>query len=89
VVSMFLTESTDLSFLTLSTTPIQKLWIDYDMLYPKPVSLLVSIFPSLVHLVVNVYDVESRERVRLYLSIYYVNTKLVNRYRCWALTNIL
>ena len=70
VVSMFLTESTDLSFLTLSTTPIQKLCIDYDMLYPNPVSLLVSIFPSLVHLVVNVYDVEGGERVRLYLSIY-------------------
>jgi F-box domain len=69
-VLMFFDDSTDLSFLTFSTTPIQKLWMDDDMLYPKPVSLLVSIFPSLVHLVVNVYDVEGRERVRLCLSIY-------------------
>jgi F-box-like len=69
-VMMFLTGSTDLSFFTLSTTPIQKLWINDNMLYPKPVSLLVSIFPSLVHLVVDAYDVEWRQRVRLYLSIY-------------------
>jgi hypothetical protein len=69
-VLMFSTDTTDLSFLALSTTPIQKLWIDDNMLYPKPVSLLVSIFHSLVHLVVNIYDVERRERVRLYLSIY-------------------
>jgi F-box domain len=59
-------DSTDLSFFTLSTTPIQKLLIYYDMLFPKPVSLLVSIFPSLVHLEVYAYDVES---VRLCLSI--------------------
>jgi hypothetical protein len=62
--------SINLSFLTLSTTSIQKLWIDDDMLYPKPVSHLVSIFPSLVHLVVNAYDAEWRERVRLCSSIY-------------------
>jgi hypothetical protein len=61
--------SIDLSFLTLSTTPIQKLCIDYDMLFPKPVSLLVSTFPSLVHLVVRAYNVEWLEHVRLYLSI--------------------
>jgi F-box-like len=48
-------DSTDLSFFTLSTTPIQKLEIEYNMLYPKPVSLLVSTFPSLVHLVVIVW----------------------------------
>jgi F-box domain len=48
----------DLSFFTLSTTPIQKLSIHYNMLYPKPVSLLVSIFPSLVHLEVFAYGVE-------------------------------
>jgi F-box domain len=69
-VLMFSTNSTDLSFLTLSTTPIQKLWIDDVMLNPNHVSLLVSIFPSLVHLVVSAYDVEWGERVRLYLSIY-------------------
>jgi hypothetical protein len=61
--------STDLSFFTLSTTPIQKLFIDYDMLYPKPVSLLVSIFSSLVHLVVSDWDVEWTVRVPLCQSI--------------------
>ena len=64
--------STDLSFFTLSTTPIQKLWIHYNMLYPKPVSLLISIFPSLVHLVIyaSVYgnDVDWTVRVPLCLS---------------------
>jgi len=51
-------DSTDLSFLTLSTAPIQNLFIHYDMLYPKPESLLVSIFPSLVNLVVYAWDAE-------------------------------
>jgi hypothetical protein len=60
---------TDLSFFTLSTTPIQKLCINYDMLYPKPVSLLVSIFPSLVYLEVNAYAVDWTVRVPLCLSI--------------------
>jgi hypothetical protein len=55
--------SIDLSFFTLSTTPIQKLGIRYDTLYPKPVSLLVSIFFSLVHLEVNAYRVEWTVRV--------------------------
>ena len=59
----------DLSFFTLSATPIQKLRIHYNMLYPKPVSLLVSTFPSLVHLVVYVWDVNSTVRVPLCLSI--------------------
>jgi hypothetical protein len=51
-------DSTDWSFFTFSTTSIQKLEINYDMLYPKPRSLLVSIFPSLVHLIVRAYNVE-------------------------------
>jgi len=80
-------DSIDLSFFTLSTTPIQKLWISYETLCPKPGSLLVSIFPSLVHLVVYVLDVEWTVRVPLCLSIY---TELVDCYRlCWTLTNIL
>jgi hypothetical protein len=62
-------DSTDWSFFTLSTTPIQKLQIRLDILYSKPVSLLVSIFPSLVHLVVNTWDVSSTVRVPLCLSI--------------------
>jgi F-box domain len=61
-------DSTDLSYFALSTTPIQKLLIHYDMLYSKSVSLLLSIFPSLVHLEVIACDVEWIERVRLCLS---------------------
>jgi hypothetical protein len=62
-------DSADLSFFTLSTTPIQKFWINIKMLYPKPGSLLVSIFPSLVHLVVDACDMEWPVRVHLCLSI--------------------
>jgi len=62
-------DPTDLSFLTLSTTPIQKLYISYNMLYPKPVSLLVSTFPSLVHLDVEANGVDWTVRVHLCLSI--------------------
>jgi hypothetical protein len=63
VISLSRIDSTDLSFFTLSTTPIQKLYTHYNMLYPKPVSLLVSIFPSLVYLVVNAYAVDWTVRV--------------------------
>jgi hypothetical protein len=59
----------DLSFFTLSTTPIQNLTIDYNMLYSKPVSLLVSIFPSLVYLDVYAYDVDRTVSAPLCLSI--------------------
>jgi F-box domain len=59
----------DLSFFTLSTTPIQKLRIHFDVLCSKPVSLLVSIFPSLVHLAVIAWDVRSTVRVPLCLYI--------------------
>jgi hypothetical protein len=62
-------DSTDWSFFTLSTTPIQKLSFHFTRLYPKSVSLLVSIFPSLVHLYVYACNVEWIERVRLCLSI--------------------
>jgi hypothetical protein len=58
-------DSTDWGFFTLSTTPIQKLRIHFDMLYPKPISLLVSIFPSLVHLKLYAYDVKWTVRVPL------------------------
>jgi F-box domain len=60
---------TDWSFFTLSTTPIQKLLIHYNVLYPKPGSLLVSIFPSLVHLGVYACGVKWTVRVPLCLSI--------------------
>jgi hypothetical protein len=65
----------DLSVFTLSTNPIQKLRIHSDVLYPKPKSLLVSIFPSLVHLVVHVSDVEWMGRVRLFV---YLIDKILN-----------
>jgi hypothetical protein len=42
----------DLSFFTLSTSPILKLVIDYFGLYPKSTHLLASIFPSLTHLLI-------------------------------------
>jgi hypothetical protein len=40
----------DLSFFALSTTPIQKLAIKDLYLYRKPIQLLASIFPSIIHL---------------------------------------
>jgi hypothetical protein len=40
----------DLSFLTLSTIPIQKLLVGYKYLYPKPGQFLASLVPSLTHL---------------------------------------
>jgi hypothetical protein len=40
----------DLSFFTLSTTPIQRLAIKDLYLYPKPIQLLESMFPSITHL---------------------------------------
>ena len=61
--------STDLGFFTLSATPIQKLRIYYDRLYPTPVSHLVSIFSSLVHLEVYTFGMEWPVRVPLCLSI--------------------
>jgi hypothetical protein len=45
--------SNDLSFFTLSTTPILKLAINYSCLYPKSTHLLASIFPSLTHLLIE------------------------------------
>ena len=43
----------DLSSFTLSTAPIRKLCISHVYLYHGPISLLVPIFPSLVHLVLD------------------------------------
>jgi hypothetical protein len=60
-------DSIDLNFFTLSTTPIQELWIFHDMLHSIPASLLVSIFPSLVHLAVYAWDAKLTVRVLVYL----------------------
>jgi hypothetical protein len=49
--------SIDLSFFTLSTTPIQKLTIDYSYLYPTPIHLLASFLPSLTHFKLTVWKI--------------------------------
>jgi hypothetical protein len=46
--------SIDLGFFALSTTPIQKLTIDYSYIYPTPVHLLASFLPSLTHFTLTV-----------------------------------
>jgi hypothetical protein len=50
--------SSDMSFFTLSTSPILKLAIDYSCLYLKSTHLLTSIFPSLTHLFI-VTDIDT------------------------------
>jgi hypothetical protein len=47
--------SVDWSFFALSTTPIQKLTIDYYYLYPTPAHLLASFLPSLTHFTLTVW----------------------------------
>jgi hypothetical protein len=48
--------SIDLSFFALSTTPIQKLTIDYCYLYRTPGHLLASFLPSLTHFKLTVWE---------------------------------
>jgi F-box domain len=81
------THSIDWSFFKLSTTPIEKFHVDYDMIFPGSGSLLVP-FPSLVHLVVSACYMDWPVRVLLCLSIEQVNTELVNCHRYWTLTKI-
>ena len=58
-------DSVDLSFFTLSTTPIWKLVADYNRLYPTPIPLLASIFPSLAYLCLSYTAfLDSKETVR-------------------------
>jgi len=47
-------EDDDLSFLTLSAIPIQKLTVEHMYLYPKPGQFLASLVPSLTHLVISI-----------------------------------
>jgi hypothetical protein len=51
--------SIDLSFFALSTTPIQKLTIDYSYLFPTPVHLLASFLPSLTHFTLTNWEYET------------------------------
>jgi hypothetical protein len=48
--------SVDLSFLALSTTPIQRLAIDHSCLCSTPVPLLASFLPSLTHFMLKTDD---------------------------------
>jgi hypothetical protein len=48
--------SIDLSFFALSTTPIQKLTIDYSDVFPTHVHLLASFLPSLTHFTLTIWD---------------------------------
>jgi F-box-like len=59
-------EHEDLNFFTLSAAPIQKFTMEYGCLYPKPAKHLASVFPSLVHLRMNMY-IETDEEVRVSL----------------------
>jgi hypothetical protein len=64
----------DFSVFTLSTAPIQKLrtsftFLNPDYLHPKSRTLLACVFPSLVHLSVNVDILDFYVRTPLYLFI--------------------
>jgi hypothetical protein len=54
-----LQHSIDLSFFALSTTPIQKLTIDYSYLHSTPGHLLSSFLPSLTHFTLKVSGVST------------------------------
>jgi F-box domain len=64
-------DSFDFSIFTLSTAPIRKLKIAYEVLCPTPVSHLASIFPSLEHLRIDAtHNMDWAVRIPpLYLSI--------------------
>ena len=63
-------DSFDFRIFTLSTTPIRKLKITFEMLYPTPGSHLASIFPSLEHLTIDTYNLKWAVRIPpLYMSI--------------------
>jgi hypothetical protein len=68
-------DTIDFSIFTLSTAPLQKLEISYRVLYSTPGSHLASIFPSLEHLAIDVYDIDWAVRIPpLYLTC--VNAQL-------------
>ena len=48
--------SIDFSFFALSTTPIQKLTIDYFRISPTPIHTLASFLPSLTHFTLRVWN---------------------------------
>jgi hypothetical protein len=67
-------DSVDLSFFTLSTTPIWKLAINYNRLYSTPIPLIASIFPSLTYLRLDYTDLfASKETVRFINNLFNPN----------------
>src|ERR1700728_2800501 len=56
-------DNIDFSIFTLSTAPIQKLEISYRVLYSTPGSYLASVFPSLEHLMLDVYNMDWAVRI--------------------------
>jgi hypothetical protein len=56
-------EPVDLNFCTLSSSPIQRLTIDYTFIYPKPGHLLASIFPSLTYLKLGIDEIKILRKV--------------------------
>jgi hypothetical protein len=55
--------SIDFGIFTLSTAPIRKLHISYDVLYPTPGSHLACIFPSLEHLTIETSGMKQGVRI--------------------------
>jgi len=72
--------SIDWSFFTLSTTPIQKLTVDYSQLYPTPGHLLASFLPSLTHFTLTVW--------RYYTFFEYEGVCWLSYINCWTLSNM-
>jgi hypothetical protein len=58
----------DLSFFTLSTSPILKLAINYSCLYPKSAHLLASTFPFLTHLLMVTREHTVRRHPLLFIQ---------------------
>jgi F-box domain len=65
VLESWLIESFDISIFSLSTAPILSLGILYTEIYPTPGSHLVSIFPSIVDLRLDAYELNWSVRQRL------------------------
>jgi hypothetical protein len=78
----------DLGVFTLSTAPIRSLGISYAGIYPTPESRLVSIFPSIVDLRLDAYELNGS--VRRQLTVIGCTHEEVNYHRpCQTLTIML
>ena len=70
--------SIDLSFFALSTTPIQKLTIDYSYLYPTPGYLLASFLPSLTHFTLKIWKYYTFFKYEEVCELAYINNWILN-----------